>query len=280
MTTVFIKGFGLIGSSLARAISIQHPEDQIIASDINEQELTFALDNHLATTVVHNFSNVEQADVIILAGPVSVIIEDIKTLLTKNLKSDVIVTDVGSTKKNVMQAAQLLIKKGVTFIGGHPMAGSHLTGAVSGKADLFRNAYYFLITNNCPAATTKLEDLLSGLGVHWLSVDADEHDKIVAQISHVPHVIAAALINQTANDLGDQMKLAAGGLKSVTRIAASDPTMWTAIMKGNQQLIKEQLENYIRYLQNIDELIKNGKEKQLFEFFSQAQKNRQKLDQD
>lgn len=226
METVFIKGLGLIGSSLARAIKQDHPQIQIIASDVNEETLQYAKENNIADQVVTDMTGVEQADYIILASPVSQIIKDIATLANLKLKSGVIITDVGSTKQTIMQAAKALTQQNLTFIGSHPMAGSHKSGVRAGRADLIENAYYFLLPVSESADTSKLTWLLAGTNAKWLELTPSQHDKIVAQISHVPHIIAAELVNQTQQAFKDEpvgMRVAAGGFKSVTRIAASDP---------------------------------------------------------
>lgn len=281
MATVFIKGLGLIGSSIARAIRQEHPTDKIIADDINNDSLTYALQQHLIDQSSHNWDNINTADFIILASPVSQIIQDLHSLSKISLKKGVIVTDVGSTKQVIMKASQALTTKGISFIGGHPMAGSHLTGVKAGRSDLFSEAYYFLVGSFDKQAAKQLKDLLVGLNVKWLNVSAQEHDLIVAQISHVPHVIAAALVNQTKHaltDLPGGMKLAAGGFKSVTRIAASDPTMWCAIMASNRENISQQLGDYIKALSKAKKAIDNNDQKRLRTFFGQAQAARQSLD--
>lgn len=258
METVFIKGLGLIGSSLARAIKQDHPQIQIIASDVNEETLQYAKENNIADQVVTDMTGVEQADYIILASPVSQIIKDIATLANLKLKSGVIITDVGSTKQTIMQAAKVLTQQNLTFIGGHPMAGSHKSGVQAGRADLIENAYYFLLPASESADTSKLTWLLAGTNAKWLELTPSQHDKIVAQISHVPHIIAAELVNQTQQAFKDEpvgMRVAAGGFKSVTRIAASDPTMWSAILPNNKELILKQLTSYITGLENIGALI-------------------------
>lgn len=282
MTTVLIKGLGLIGSSIARAIRHQHPAVKIIAEDIDQDSLSYALNHHLIDEAGHRWNSAAAADFIILASPVSQIINDIHSLSQLQLKQDVIVTDVGSTKEAVMKASRQLTSAGTTFIGGHPMAGSHLTGVKAGRSDLFSGAYYFLVNDGAQSnAVTRLENLLSGLNVKWLPVSAKDHDLIVAQISHVPHVIAAALVNQTKEaltGLPGGMDLAAGGFKSVTRIAASDPTMWCAIMASNRENISHQLGGYIKALTAAKSAIDHNDQSALRNFFSQAQAARQSLD--
>lgn len=280
METVFIKGLGLIGSSLARAIKQAHPQTQIIASDINEETLQYAEVNKIIDQGVTGMKGSELADYIILASPVSQIIKDIASLAKQKLKPEVIITDVGSTKQTVMQAAQALTRRGLTFIGGHPMAGSHKSGVRAGRADLIENAYYFLIPALQTTGVSKLIDLLRGTNAKWLQVAPAQHDKIVAQVSHLPHIIAAELVNQTQQTFKDEpvgMRVAAGGFKSVTRIAASDPTMWSAILLNNKELILKQLHDYTAGLENISSLIQKEDRSALFDFFQQAKARRESL---
>ena len=280
MMTVFIKGLGLIGSSLARAIKRVHPSYKIMASDIDSAVIEYALANGVIDEGVTGFRGVSQADFIILASPVSQIITDITALAREPLKAGVIVTDVGSTKATIMAAAKQLASNKVTFIGGHPMAGSHKSGVTAGKADLIENAYYFLIPLADGKGVDELKDLLAGTGAKWLLTDVSKHDLIVTQISDLPHVIAAALVNNTedvfaADPLG--MRVAAGGFKSVTRIAASNPVMWSAIMMNNQRLITTHLQSYIDDLAQIKELIAAGDKQAIHQFFTRAKAGRESL---
>nr|WP_220477085.1 prephenate dehydrogenase [Limosilactobacillus rudii] len=271
---------GLIGSSLARAIKQDHPQIKIIAGDIDEKSLLYAKKHKIADQIVTDMTGIEQADYIILASPVSQIIKDIAILADKKLKPGVIITDVGSTKQTVMQAAQALNHRSLTFIGGHPMAGSHKSGVQAGRADLIENAYYFLIPASKNTDISKLTWLLAGTNAKWLQVTPAQHDKIVAQISHVPHIIAAELVNQTQQAFKDEpvgMRVAAGGFKSVTRIAASDPTMWSAILLNNRELILKQLTGYITGLENVSTLIEKEDRSALFDFFKRAKVSRESL---
>lgn len=281
MTTVFIKGFGLIGSSLGRAIKEEHPTDKLIISDPDQQTLDYADQHHLADRTTTGFQEIDQADYIILAGPVSVIRHDLHQLSMMTLKPGVIVTDVGSTKQSIMNAAKPLQQKGITFIGGHPMAGSHLSGVRAGRRNLIEGAYYFQVgASKEELAAKKIQSLLKGLHAHWVSISAPAHDMIVAQLSHVPHVIAAALVNQTAKSLQNEpnaLKLAAGGFKTITRIASSDPTMWTAIMLNNQQDILHQLDQYIATLQTVKRNLTEEDHDALFDLFKNAKQIRDSL---
>ncbi|MCP0886473.1 prephenate dehydrogenase [Ligilactobacillus sp. WILCCON 0076] len=281
MADIFIRGLGLIGSSLVRAIKQKNEKLTICASDSNLSNLDYAKKRHLIDETCDDLQKATQADIIILATPITQIIEDIKSLARLPLKPGVIITDVGSTKQTVIQTAELLTEQGISFVGGHPMAGSHKTGVQAGRADLFENAFYFQITTeNNEEAVVKIRDLLSETKAKWLRVTAKQHDKIVAQLSHVPHVIASALVNQTSEAFKDEplgMRLAAGGFKSITRIASADPEMWTAILLNNTNLITKQLNEYIEALQDIVVKTKDKDVLALQTFFAQAKVKRDSL---
>lgn len=282
MTTVFINGLGLIGSSLMRAIKQADPSVRIIARDQQADSLAYALANGIIDEAASDLTAATTADVIFLATPVSQIIADIQELATVNLKPGVIVTDVGSTKSTVLAAAEALAKQQIAFVGGHPMAGSHKTGVTAGRADLFENAFYFQVPG---AAATEvdlqtLQQLLRATKVKWVTLQPSEHDKIVAQISHLPHIIASSLVNQTQATFQEHplaLRMVAGGFKSITRIASADPDMWTAILLNNDQIINTQLQQYIEYLQDIQTQLNTRNHQALWDFFHEAMLTRDAL---
>ena len=283
MATIFIKGFGLIGSSLGRAIKAAHPTDCLIISDPNPATLKYAHQHDLADQEVDHFQGVSDADFVILAGPVSAIQDDLKKLATLQLKKNVIITDVGSTKQSIMAAARPLQERGITFIGGHPMAGSQQSGVQAGRGNLIAGAYYFQVCQPQDLnAAYRIQELLYGLDAHWLSVSAKKHDQIVAQLSHLPHIVAAALVKQTAASFRNDphaLELAAGGFKTITRIASSDPTVWTAILLNNRTDILEQLQDYINALQKVQQVLQDADKDSIFQLFSQAKQIRDGLKQ-
>lgn len=281
MTTVLIKGLGLIGSSLARIIKQGHPAVTVLAIDLDSDNLKWARREGIIDQSTTDLATARQADFIILAAPVSQIVTDIHQLAKLPLKPSVIVTDVGSTKQTIMQAAQKLTTAGIDFVGGHPMAGSHLTGAQAGQADLFNGAFYFLIPTMDGDGIQRLQWLLKTAQVKWTRINAAEHDKLVAQISHLPHILAYSLVVQTAQALAGQqpgIKAVAGGFKSTTRIAQAYPAMWTAIMQNNRDAILQQLDDYVLTLKAVRATIDKGDLATLKKFFSEAAAVRRGLD--
>ncbi|KRM77510.1 prephenate dehydrogenase [Secundilactobacillus collinoides] len=282
MTTVFISGLGLIGSSLARIMQQIDTDTTVLGADPNDDTSQFLLAQGVIDARTTFAEGSAKADVIILAGPVSVITKQLAALADLPLKPNVVVIDVGSTKRQVMAAAKPLQKKGIAFMGGHPMAGSHETGGRAGRVNLFDGAVYFLVDGSQRLEQRQLfQRLLAPAQLRWVTIEAEQHDQLVSQISHVPHVLAATLINTAVAELKNDpvgLKAAAGGFKSTTRIAASDPTMWTAIMLSNTEAITSQLDDYIATLTKIKTAIAAGDEPQIHDFFEQAQRTRQQLD--
>jgi len=283
MITVLISGLGLIGSSLARIMKKSDLQPTILGDDPNDDTSQFLLGQGIIDERVTLLKAASRADIIVLAGPVSVIIDQLARLANVTLKPGVLVTDVGSTKTQVMVASQPIQKQHVGFMGGHPMAGSHKTGGRAGREDLFDNATYFIVDGSQTAAqTAQFKACLKPAKLRWVNVSAKAHDGLVSEISHVPHVLAANLVNTADHQLKHDsvgLSAAAGGFKSTTRIAGSDPTMWTAIMLSNSEAISEQLTTYMDQLKQIQEAIEAHDTEKIYQFFAHAKTVRERLDQ-
>lgn len=284
MTTVLISGLGLIGSSLARIMKQSAVQPTILGDDPNDDTSQFLLGQGIIDERVKLLNAASRADIIVLAGPVSVIIKQLTALATADLKPNVLVTDVGSTKMQVMTASQPLQQRQIAFMGGHPMAGSHQTGARAGREDLFDNATYFIVDGSqTPAKTAQFKACLAPSRMRWVTVSAEAHDGLVSEISHVPHVLAANLVNTADHQLKHDavgLSAAAGGFKSTTRIAGADPTMWTAIMLSNSEVISNQLTSYMEQLKQIQGAIETHDSAKIYQFFAHAKAVRERLDQE
>lgn len=281
MTTVLISGLGLIGSSLARMIRKSKPDATVLGSDPDSDTSQFMLDHQLMHHRIDFETGAVQADVIILAGPVSVITTQLATLARLNLKTGVLVTDVGSTKAAVLAAAQPLMDRHVAFLGGHPMAGSHKTGSAAGAIQLFMHASYFLVPGTATEAQLDiLKGLLAPAQFHYIELSADRHDQLVSTTSHLPHVVAATLMNTAQQQLAGEPNWhagTAGGFRDTTRISAADPTMWTAIMTSNREAILGELTAFEAQLVTLRQAIESGDQAAIHAFFDQAQRARQTL---
>ncbi|MGQ2282760.1 prephenate dehydrogenase [Apilactobacillus kunkeei] len=278
MSTIFINGLGLIGSSIARIIRKSAPDVRILGNDINKKNIDFLLKHNIINKSINFEEGSKQADVIILASPVNGIIEDIKRLSVLQLKSSVIVTDVGSSKVNIQKAAKQLEQKGITFIGGHPMAGSDTTGSKNGSIKMLSNHTYFLVNLNAKKSQVNiLKSLLHVGNLKFKETSAEEHDQIVSTISHLPHLIIYALTLSIHNSLKDNCTTditMGNGLLDSTRIAKSNPDVWSDILTSNSVNLLSQIDMFENKLAELKQLIINNKHNELHQIIINANKAR------
>lgn len=280
---VFIIGLGLIGGSLALCIKEEHPESRIIGFDADDHQVNLAkmlqIIDGTAKTIE---AGAENADLIIIATPVEAAAKILEILANVPLKEDVLVTDTGSTKGYITDKASCLTDKGIAFIGGHPMAGSHKSGITAAKKLLFENAFYLLT----PApgvkkeAADKLKEWLSGTNAKFLNVSGEEHDYLTGVVSHFPHIIAASLVHQAARaDEGNVLitRLAAGGFRDITRIASSNPKMWRDILLQNRQVLLSLLNDWQTEMERVKDILHDGDESLIYDYFNTAKKFRDGL---
>ncbi|TPR23218.1 prephenate dehydrogenase [Apilactobacillus timberlakei] len=279
MKTVFISGLGLIGSSLARVISKNG--NYVIGFDPKIDNTNFMLRNKFINASLDFNTAAIQADVIILAGPVNVIIEQINKLNQLNLKPGTIISDVGSTKASIMKAASVFKAKQIYFIGGHPMAGSQLTGSQAGKLSLFKNATYFMVpSESAKDKVCELEEILAKSEANFKTISPNKHDQIVGNISHLPHAIAFTLMNTIDQTIGKELQdiNVGGGLLSTTRIAAADAEMWNAIFQDNSQNILHSINEFETELKSLKKMIKNNDTNKLKHFMQHSQMIRKQIE--
>lgn len=246
---IAVFGVGLIGGSLALCWKGK-PGYEIVGHSINPASVRKY--ERLGVVDVGTTSIAEAAaaaDFIFLCVPVGRLNDYIEQLAKLPLKPGCVITDVGSTKASVVAFAERLELGGAAFIGGHPMAGSERSGVEAASPDLFENAYYVLTpTDRTPSgALERLEELLRWTRAKIVKTDSKMHDDIVGAISHLPHIIAVALVNQIAayNDSNDLYRsLAAGGFRDITRIASSDPTIWRDILLNNKEVLLKLLDDW------------------------------------
>lgn len=283
--TVYIAGLGLIGASMALGIKRDHPDYEILGYNRSQASRDIALKEGMIDRATDDFAIFAPlADVIILTLPIKQTIAFIQELADLNLKEGVIISDAGSTKSAIVEAAeQYLAGKPVRFVGAHPMAGSHKTGAASADVNLFENAYYIFTPSSLTSQDTleKMKDLLSGLHARFIEIDTKEHDRVTSQISHFPHILASGLMEQTAVYAQEHemtRRFAAGGFRDMTRIAESEPGMWTSILLSNRETILERIEDFKERLDGIGQAISKGEEEQIWNFFNQAREQRQAME--
>lgn len=280
--TIGFLGLGLIGGSIARSIRKIFPSCRIIVYSRRKNEdllqgikdgiisdITYAIDAHFS-----------ECDIIFLCAPVLQniqFLEQLKPLINKTC----IITDVGSVKGNIHKEVERLELES-QFIGGHPMAGSEKTGFANSSEDLLKESYYLLT----PCKTTAeekvlfLKKILSGTGAIFATVDAGLHDDITAAISHVPHIVAASLVNMVReNDTSNELMktFAAGGFKDITRIASSSPEMWESICLSNADSIDHFLSLMIDELTKMRSYIANEQGTEINRFFASSREYRDSI---
>ncbi len=282
---VFVIGLGLIGGSLALCIKGEHRDCRITGYDINaEQGKVAKMLGVVDQLVEHIADGAKNADLILITTPVRVTEQIIDLLNEIPLKENVIITDAGSTKGEVVKKAEKLNLRGITFIGGHPMAGSHKSGVSAARAILFENGFYLLTPSQHieEEKVNELKEWLKGTKAKFLIVTPKEHDYLTGVISHFPHIIAASLVHQAEETSREQSlipRLAAGGFRDITRIASSSPSMWRDILLHNKSTLLELLERWQKEMETVATIIKNEDEQKIYQYFAKAKKFRDELPQ-
>jgi prephenate dehydrogenase len=229
-------------------------------------------------------SEIQSADLIVLATPVAQIeitLEKIYPLLTANT----LITDVGSTKTNINQAAKVFLKEKYSqFIGSHPIAGSEKHGPQSAMADLFENKNIIITphTQSKKEDINKIENFWKKLGGITSIMDANLHDEIFSTVSHLPHLLAFSLVNliNDKNNKATMLEYAASGFRDFSRIAGSSAEMWRDICLANKDAILTDLELYKKEIEALSNLIKNNHHEDLLNYFLKASKTRQNWSKD
>lgn len=273
VSKIGIIGLGLIGGSLAKSLKRADKGYEIFAYDNDEVTIEEAFKSGAVDHKVVDFDNFSGCDVVFLCIPVYSM-ETIITQLKPILSEQCILTDVGSTKGDVISIVQK-VKIKQPFIGGHPLAGSEKSGYKASKANLFENAYYCLTPmDDCENwAFQCLEKLIKDMGAIPIKLTTQEHDRATATISHVPHVVAALLVNLLIK-LDSPSKImktiAAGGFKDITRIASSSPELWTGICFSNKEIILETLSEMKSILSSFENNLIINDKNEVQEYFKTA----------
>lgn len=200
------------------------------------------------------------ADLVYLAAPVGAIVNFLRTR-SRSLKPGAIVSDAGSTKRDICRIARQALSREVIFIGGHPMAGSERAGVESADADLFRGAAYALIPGDdaSPDAVRSMVDTVKSIGANPISLTAEQHDRIAARISHSPQLVSTALALAVARTSDAQaLSLVGGGVLEMTRLAESRWSVWEDICRTNSDEITSALDDTIAQMEALRSAISSG----------------------
>ena len=273
---VAIIGLGLIGGSMGLALKAAGAE---VAGYARRPEIaSLAMERGAADRCSSDLpSTIKGAEIIVIATPV-LTVKDVFVDIAKHFPKGAIVTDVASTKVDVMNWAGESLPDKACFIGGHPMAGKEASGIAAADVNLFRGCTYCLVPgkNFNAESRKKMEDMVKVIGARLFYIDAQEHDTLVAGISHLPHLVSVALVNATANDANwaAMSKLAASGYRDTTRLASGDPRMSRDICLTNKKPILEAIDNYIHSLNELRRLVSDGNQK-IEEHFIRAREARE-----
>ena len=257
-TTVAIIGVGLMGGSLGLALK-RTGRYRVIGIGRSRTKLRDAQRRRAIDAASTDEAAVRDADIVVIATPVTLIAPTLKRLLPF-LKSGALVTDVGSVKTSVLKAvAQLKLPRSVSFVGGHPLAGSHRVGMSAARADLYRGATCVLVPLK-GARTARIAKLWKDAGAVPLTLSAQAHDRSVALISHLPHAIAHALVHAVrgAANQTHLKKLFAGSFRDMTRVASADPEQWRQIFQMNQPEVRHALKTFRRELTRFEKALSHS----------------------
>ncbi len=263
---IAIAGLGLIGASLAAALRKAYPEVRLFGADIDERTCEIAVakgwvDGATVPDAPAFRDFTLSADLVVVATPVDASESILRLLAEWGFEG--VITDTASTKAHLAQVASEILPHPHNYVPGHPMAGSEVNGIAGARPDLFKGAYWIL----CPDAATppehftRLHELVTGMGARVIALKREDHDQSVAIVSHVPHFMASSLM-QLASRHADKdrslMRLAAGGFKDSTRIAAGSPELWCGIAFDNAPAIQAGLDEMRQIIGQFSDALAQG----------------------
>lgn len=282
---ITIIGIGLIGSSLARVIMKEKLAGKLVAYDKNPEFLQQTRDLGIVDEVCEDLIEaVKEADLIVYATPVGAYGEITKTI-APFLKSGAIISDVGSIKKYSIKEIESKLPKNseIIVVAGHPVAGTEKSGPTNGFENLFEGRWYIVTPSkrSTPEAVEKVSELWAAAHMKVDKMTPDHHDKVMAAVSHLPHLIAFSIVG-TVSDLEgyeqqEIIKYSASGFRDFTRIAGSDPIMWRDVFLNNKETILELIQRFVEDLIALERNIRWNEGEKLFELFSRTQKIRKEV---
>lgn len=278
---VTIVGLGLMGGSMGMALRRAPGIARIVGVARRPETAAEAVAVGAADEATADLQEgVAGADVVVFATPVRTI-PGLVSECRPALRPGTVVTDVGSTKAELCRQIPPLLPPGVEFVGGHPMAGSEQTGLTAADPYLYQNAIY-VITPPDPKqqGLERVKQLAQAVGAQPIVLSPEQHDRTVAAVSHLPHLVATALVCAAAEAMKDQpelLALAAGGFRDTTRVASGDPVMWRDICLTNRGPILEMIDQFLSALQHVRTAIEAGDGRGLVFHMEQAREVRRQL---
>ena len=273
-----VIGVGLIGGSCALALKQAKAVTRVVGVGRNSANLKLALERGIVDSIAPDpASAARDADLVLVATPVA----QFPAVFRSLSESKALITDGGSTKRDVIAAARKALGKGIArFVPAHPIAGAEKSGAAAASAELFRGKRVVLtpLRENSRESISKVEAIWSACGARVSRMDPEEHDAVLAAVSHLPHLLAYALVHGVAkrNNSAQLFSFAAGGFRDFTRIASSHPEMWRDICLANRDALLQELKQYANELGMIRKLISKGDGAALEKLFTAARDARNK----
>lgn len=274
---IAIIGVGLIGGSIGLAAKKRKIAGQVIGFFRKRKSASLAKKLGIIDKAAYNFKDaVGNADLVILATPVE-IIKNVAAKVINSMKPGSILIDVGSSKLEILDSIErLLLNRDISFIGTHPLAGSERQGLSFSRADLFDKSICFLTPgkNLKAAAMFKTKKFWQLLGADVFILNASIHDRIVAEISHMPHMISFALMDCIRDKY---LPFSGTGLRDCTRLASSSPTIWRDICLSNRREILQAISRFKQSLTHLEKLLIGKDAKSLQQYLRKAKKKRDSL---
>ncbi len=276
LKNVAIVGVGLIGGSIGLAVRERKLAETVVGIGRRQGSLRIARRAGAVTnTTIDIARGVAEADLVILCSPVSLIVEHAR-IAAQHAPEGTLITDAGSAKQRIVDALDTGLPRKCRFLGGHPLAGSEKSGPSYAQADLFdgRVAILTPTVNTHAHDYDLLEAFWQALGAVVVKMPADEHDRTLAMISHLPHAAAAMLAAAMPEPY---LRLGGSGLRDTTRLAAGSPELWRQIMAQNRENILDTLEAYGRKLATFHGALRDENYTLLEQLLNEGKKNRDAL---
>jgi len=267
-----VIGVGLIGGSFALALKQAKKASHVVGVGRSTQNLELARSRGIIDSIATSAAaGARGADLVLVAAPVA----QFAAIFSELKETDALITDGGSTKRDVVAAARLALGKRIAqFVPAHPVAGAEKSGAAAASAELFRNRRVVLtpLSENPARAVDQVQALWEACGARITRLAPDEHDAVLAAVSHLPHVLAYALVHDIARRKNAEQlfSYAAGGFRDFTRIASSHPEMWRDICVANRDRILDELERYQAKLGEMEKLLRAADGDALEKLFAEA----------
>lgn len=252
-----VIGVGLIGGSFALALKKAKAVSHVAGVGRGKQNLQLARERGIIDSIAPDAAMAaKDADLVLVATPVA----QFEKIFSALRDSRALITDAGSTKRDVIAAARKALGSGIArFVPAHPVAGAEKSGAAAASAELFRNRRVVLtpLEENSPQAIARVERAWAACGARLSRMPADEHDAVLAAVSHLPHLLAFALVHEVAGRKNSEQlfSFAAGGFRDFTRIASSHPEMWRDICAANKDVLLKEIEHFAGKLDQVKRLL-------------------------